>query len=143
LGLQLLHHFSEIFCFLLANLVISQILLFLDLKDSITLCFATCIFIALSRVDLDMDPAQLPSFWPLISASTGANLMAEEAVTSATPATALAIIYPALSDQIPSGVVAVPLNEQDPQKMYSRWNGQAVEVMPQILFSYIRKDISC
>jgi len=90
-----------------------------------------------------MDPAQLPSFWPLISASTGANLMAEEAVTSATPATALAIIYPALSDQIPSGVVAVPLNEQDPQKMYSRWNGQAVEVMPQILFSYIRKDISC
>jgi hypothetical protein len=74
-----------------------------------------------------MDPVQSHSFPPHVSASPGVDPILEETATSATSAT-LAVTYPAMSYQIPSGMVAVPLNERDPQKTYTRWNGQAVEV---------------
>lgn len=79
-----------------------------------------------------MDPSQKNGSPSDIPASSGMDIGTGQTTSSALPF----VTCSGLQWQVPKGVIVVPLNEQDPLKEYTRWNGQAIEVYQECCFNF-------
>ncbi|KAF7509229.1 hypothetical protein GJ744_008289 [Endocarpon pusillum] len=80
-----------------------------------------------------MDPSQTYDSPSSAPASGCIDISSVQTTSSAMPF----VTYSGFQWQIRPGVIAVPLNEKDPLKEYTTWNGQAVELNHGCCFTFI------